>query len=60
MNNYFKADAVGLTFTNNSVFLHQYYKTMVMTSMGIIITRKDREKYCVRAASTQKYLVTAG
>ena len=56
----FKANAVGLTFTNDSILLHHCYKTMEMTSMGITITKQDREIYCVRAASTQKYLVTAG
>ena len=54
----FIADAIGLTFTNDSVLLHHHYKTVVMTTMGLRVTTKTREQFSLRAASSSHYVVT--
>jgi len=55
----FCSDAIGLTFTNDSVLLHHHHKTVVMTTMGLRVTHKKRERYSMRAASSSKFLVTS-
>ena len=52
------ADVIGLTFTNESILLHHHYKTVVMTSMGLRLTSRNREQYSQGAASSPTYLVT--
>ena len=51
----FIADAIGLTFTNDSVLLHHHYKTVVMTTMGLRVTTKTREQFSLIAASSSAY-----
>lgn len=51
-------DAIGLTFTNDSVLLHHQYKTVVMTTMGLRVTTKTREQFSLRAAKSSHYVVT--
>ena len=54
----FIADAIGLTFTNDSVLLHHHYKTVVMTTMGLRVTTKRREQFSLMAVSSSAYVVT--
>ena len=54
----FIADAIGPTFTNDSVLLHHHYKTVVMTTMGLRVTTKTREQFSLMAASSSGYVVT--
>lgn len=55
----FIADAIGLSFTSDSVLLHHHYQTVVMTTMGLRVTTKTREQCSLRAASSPEYVVTA-
>ena len=55
-----QADTIGLSFTADSLLLHQGYKTVAVTSMGMVITTLLRKVYCVEVASSSDFLVTSG